>query len=225
MPGSPPSRAPTPHTPWDPEACSPAHLCVLLHHGPLHLLVPFPVSPVVKVHREPGWLRAERASPEGGSSMEGTGQPHPRSPGTALWGGRRLFLHTRGDWVGWVRAGRGGCPFACGCRSCPCPCPGKGGPHSSQRAELCRLPVTVRLGSLGALCWGAHVGPSMSVPGAGWSPGAVRGSVGTAHALRLVLAAGRHTHLDVLLGDAGPGHFLLPFPHKARDGAVGALLP
>lgn len=33
-----------------------AHLCVLLHHGPLHLLIPFPVSPVVKVNGEPGWL-------------------------------------------------------------------------------------------------------------------------------------------------------------------------
>lgn len=57
------------------------------------------------------------------------------------------------------------------------------------------------------------------------SPGAMRAYVGTAHALRLVLPARRHTHLDVLLGDAGPGHFLLPLPHKAGDGAVRALLP
>lgn len=113
----PPSQAPTPQAPRDTEACSLAHLCILFHHGPLHLLVPFPVSPVVKVHGEPGWLWAERASPEGGSSMEGTGQPCPHGPGIALWGERRLLLLRRGDWTGWGRAGRGVCPFICGCWS------------------------------------------------------------------------------------------------------------
>lgn len=67
-----PKYAASPHPkhpydlPHDPEAGGPAHLCVLFHHGPLHLLIPFPVSPVVKVHREPGWLWAQRASPERG---------------------------------------------------------------------------------------------------------------------------------------------------------------
>lgn len=61
------------NVPQDPEAGGPAHLCILFHHGSLHLLVPFPVSPVVKVHGKPGRLWAQRASPE-------RGEQHCRDP-------------------------------------------------------------------------------------------------------------------------------------------------
>lgn len=75
MPGVPHPTHPY-GVPQDPEAGGPAHLCILLHHGPLHLLVPFPVSPVVKVHGEPGWLGAQRASPEMGE--QNSRDPQPR---------------------------------------------------------------------------------------------------------------------------------------------------
>lgn len=75
MPGVPHPTHPY-DVPEDPEAGGPAHLCVLFHHGPLHLLVPFPVSPIVKVHGEPGWLWAQRASPE--TEDQNSRDPQPR---------------------------------------------------------------------------------------------------------------------------------------------------
>ena len=35
------------------------YLCIMLHLGQLHFFIPFPVSPVIKVHRQPHWLQEE----------------------------------------------------------------------------------------------------------------------------------------------------------------------
>lgn len=66
---------------------------------------------------------------------------------------------------------------------------------------------------MGALCWVPQGQVEPRTP-ACWRQAAPRA----------LFPAGCHTHLDVLLGDTGPRHFLLPFPYEARDGAIRALV-
>lgn len=35
------------------------YLCVMVHLSQLHFFIPFPVSPVIKIHRQPHWLQEE----------------------------------------------------------------------------------------------------------------------------------------------------------------------
>ena len=35
------------------------YLCIMFHLSQLHFFIPFPVSPVIKVHRQPRWLQEE----------------------------------------------------------------------------------------------------------------------------------------------------------------------
>lgn len=137
--------SPHPTHPYDvpqhPEAGGPAHLCVLFHHGPLHLLVPFPVSPVVKIHGEPGWLWAQRASPETGE--QNSRDPQPR--GSSCTG------------EGPCQTGEGqeaGVSLCLQAIVLILRCQEKGVPHPSRRAEVCGLVVINRTGFLGALSRG-----------------------------------------------------------------------
>lgn len=41
------------------------YLCIMFHLSQLHLFIPFPVSPVIKVHRQPHWLQEEAWSVTG----------------------------------------------------------------------------------------------------------------------------------------------------------------
>lgn len=156
--------SPHPTHPYDvpqhPEAGGPAHLCVLFHHGPLHLLVPFPVSPVVKIHGEPGWLWAQRASPETGE--QNSRDPQPR--GSSCTG------------EGPCQTGEGqeaGVSLCLQAVVLILRCQQKGVPHPSRRAEVCGLVVINRTGFLGALSRGPCGDPCVC-PGAGWFLGATR---------------------------------------------------
>lgn len=52
------------------------YLCVMLHLSQLHLFIPFPVPPVIKVHRQPHWLQEESAERHRGSAeVGGRAQP------------------------------------------------------------------------------------------------------------------------------------------------------
>ena len=49
------------------------YLCVMFHLSQLHLFIPLPVSPVIKVHRQPHWLQEEArrvSGQEGNRSMQ-----------------------------------------------------------------------------------------------------------------------------------------------------------
>ena len=47
------------------------YLCIMLHLSQLHFFIPFPVSPVIKVHRQPHWLQEKNTqSPRSGRQQQ-----------------------------------------------------------------------------------------------------------------------------------------------------------
>lgn len=61
------------------------YLCVMFHLSQLHLFIPFPVPPVIKVHRQPHWLQEESAERHGAGSTEVRRRAWPCAQGHA-WG-------------------------------------------------------------------------------------------------------------------------------------------
>lgn len=52
------------------------YLCIMLHLSQLHLFIPFPVPPVIKVHGQPHWLQEESTEHHRGSAE--VGEEHSR---------------------------------------------------------------------------------------------------------------------------------------------------